>query len=321
MAFLAGDRNATLKDLTVIVEDAIIQTRPLLHPLICTDVPEDGAYTKVPIATNMPFPKKFEGERSSQGKDVTVVQTYNQDTYELTIDLDADLVLNSKAWSFSDLVREATMSAIGFPDYLASQMVINGGTTAGYDGVNFYGSTHKFAKSGSNTIDNTVSKTGSTVPQLWTDVGTCLTKLRTFKDNQGRLINRLTDQGPNQLVIHCPVALEQPFRQLIQGSMIPVPVNVTTSGTAAAPAMENQLKGIANLVPDGYLDVNSATTWYMHYVGAPMRPFVFIENYGLRANVLGFGSEFQINTNKVRIALQQRFVLGYYRFERSVRVA
>lgn len=316
-----GDTNATLKDLTLVVEDTLKETRPKLHPLICGMMQEDGAYTKIPVPAHVAMPRRWEGERSSQGKDVNVVQNYNQDTYELTVDLDSDLIRNAKAYDYAAIVREAVMSAVIFPDYLASQMVINGGTNTAYDGVTFYGSTHTYAKMGSNTIDNTVTRTGATIPNLIADIASCLVKIRTFKDNQGRLLNPLAAQGGGELLIHCPVALQQPFTQLVNGTMVPITVPVTTSGTAAAPISANTLKGIADIYADGYLDANSATAWYMHYVGMPQRPFVFIENYPLEVQLLGLGTEFEINNKVVRFAMKHRFVLGYYRFDRSIKVS
>ena len=94
-----------------------------------------------------------------------------------------------------------------------------------------------------------------------------------------------------------------------------------TSGTTAVGGSNTAFEGIADIYADGYLDGNSATTWYLHYVGMPQRPFVFIQNYEPKVEVLGFGSEHEINTNTVRIALKHRFVLGYYRFDRSIKVA
>lgn len=321
MAITLGDVNATLKDLTLIVEDTVAMTRPQLYPLISSVKSEDGAYTKIPVPANLSMPRLFEGERASQGKLINVVQVYDQATHELTIDLDSDLVRNAKAYDFSDIVREAAMSMVLFPDYLSSLAVIAGSTNNAYDGETFYGNTHLFANMGDNNIDNVVSRTGITVPELASDVSAALTKLRTFLDNQGRLLNPLASEGAGKLLIHCPVALQQPFRQLIHGSMIPIPVPVTSSGTAAAPAANNTLQGIADIYADGYLDTDSATTWYMHYVGMPQRPYVFLENYPIQTTVLGYGSEWEANTNHVRIALKHRFVLGYYRFDRSIKVA
>lgn len=324
MATTRGDINATLKDLTIIAEDTVAMTRPNLYPLICSVQPEEGAYTRVAIPANIPFPRKFEGERDAKGKDINVIQTYNQDTYELSIELDSDLVKNAKAYGFSDLIREVTMSGVLFPDYLASQAVINGNSATlglAYDGNAFYGDTHNFAKMGATNIDNNIAATGQTVTQLATDLGTAITQVRIFKDNQGRLLNQNFAQGSDKLMIHCPVALQQAFNQVIFGSMIPVSAPVTTSGTAAAPVANNVLQGIASVFADGYLDSVSSTAWFLHYVGMPQRPFIFLENYPIQVSVLGFGSEHEIKTNKVMICLKHRFVLGYYRFDRSIRVS
>lgn len=326
-----GNMNAVLKDLTLIVEDEIKQTQQDLHPLICSVIPEEGAYTRVPVAANMPMMSKFEGERSSKGKDVTVVQTYTQDTYELTIDIDSDLLRNAKAYTYSGLVREATMSAKLYPSWVASNAVINGSTSGynGYDGIVFYPvygasttTAHHYAgvTSGPDIV-NSVQSTGVSVTELQADLTSAMTKIRTFQDNAKRLLNPYACQGPNQLLIHCPAALEQKFRQVVHAGTIPMPITSTSTTIVAGAGVENVgWKGTADIYPDGYLDATSASVWYLHYVGMPQKPFVFLENYGLMVDVLGYGSEFEINTKRVRIALKRRFVLGYYRFDRSIRI-
>lgn len=319
MAVIRGDTNATLKDLTVIAETTLAEYKPVLHPRICSGGAEEGAYTKIPISTLPPFPSKLDGERKVFGKDVTVVQEYDQETYGILIGIDADLVRNSKAYNLSDLIAEAALAARMFPDYTLQAAIVANGNA--YDAVAYYGTTHKFAKAGSSTINNTVSRTGATVTALATDLASAMAKLRTFKDNQGKLLNPLVKYGQQNLVIHCPAALEQAFRQVLYGSMIPVAAPVTTSGTAAAPAQNNVLQGIADLIPDGYLDASSETTWYLHYVGLPQKPFVMFENYAPKVEVLGFGSEEEIKNNRVLISIKHRFVLGNYRFDRSIRVA
>lgn len=320
MAASRWDPNAVLKDLTLIVEDTVAINRPALYPLICAMKDADGAYTRIPIADNVAMPRKFEGERNSMGKDVTVVQNYQQGTYELTIDLDADLLKDAKAYDQSDIVREAAMSAVQFPDYLASQMIINGTTQQGYDGLNFYASGHSFAKSGTNTWDNRITATGQTITALGTDLASVIAKLKTIKDSKGRLLNQQAKMGSEDLLIQCPAALEVVFRQLLNLGLLPVSAPVTTSGTAAVTG-NNIWQGQANLFVDGYLDANSTTAWYCHYVSRPQKPFVFLEDYPLQTKVLGLDSEFCVNQNKVRIALKQRFVLGYYRTDRSFRIS
>lgn len=326
MAGTRGDANAVLKDLTLIVEDTLTITRPNLYPLIASVMEAGGDYTRIPIANNVAMPRKFEGERSSQGKDVTVIQTYKQGTYELTIDLDADLLADAKAYDQSDIVREAVMSAVQFPDYLTSQLVINGGTQNGYDNVTFYNaggggppltSGHLFAAAGKNYFANKFTATGQTMTALATDLQTAIGLIKNPKDSTGRLINQQAKYGAQDLLIHCPTALEYPFRQLLNNAFAPVSAPVTTSGTAAVGA-SNVWVGQADLFVDGYLTGNS---WYLHYVSRPSKPFVYIEDYPLQMKVLGLDSEFCTNTNKVRIALKHRFALGYNRTDRSVKAA
>lgn len=321
MAGTRWDPNAVLKDLTLIVEDTVAVTRPNLYPLICSMKEADGAYTRIPIANNVAMPRKFEGERSAQGKDVTVVQTYDQQTYELTIDIDADLLKDGKAYDQSDVVREATMSAVQFPDYLASQLVINGKTNTGYDSQTFYSSSavHSFAAAGANKFKNASANTGQTLTALATDLSTAIAAIKSVKDSTGRLLNQQAKYSAEDLLIQCPVALEYNFRQILHNGFIPVSAPVTTSGTAATTG-SNIWVGQANLFVDGYLDADSANSWYLHYVSRPQRPFVFIEDYGLQTKVLGLDSEFCVNYNKVRIALKHRFVLGYYRTDRSYKI-
>lgn len=318
MALTRGDLNATLKDLTMIVEDTLVQTRPNLVPLICHVAPSDGAYTKIPIPANVPFPKKFEAERSSQGKNVPVIVTYNQETHELTIDLDSDLVKDSKAYGMDSVVREAAMSMMIYPDYLLSTAVAAGTAAASlaYDGNVFYGATHKYANSGTNNISNLVTQTGTTVPALFDDLSSGITALRGFKDNQGRLLNQVAAIGPENFLIQCPLALEQNIRALLNAEIIS---QATKSGiqTVAAAGVTNTLRNSAQYFPDGYLTGN---TWYLHFIGAPQKPYVFFEDYAAQVSVLGMGSEHEINTNTVRIAIKHRFVLGRHRFDRSLKI-
>jgi hypothetical protein len=100
-------------------------------------------------------------------------------------------------------------------------------------------------------------------------------------------------------------------------SMIP---NVQYAGDEVVTGVpiDNSLRGAFKYFPDGYLSGNA---WYLHYVGMPQRPYVFFEDYPIKVDVLGFGSEFEINNNLVRIAIKHRFVIGYHRFDRSIKVA
>jgi len=327
---IIGDTNATLKDLTRIVEAEIMEADDPLYPKICSEVKSaDEAYIKLPIQDKVAFPVAFDGEREAVSTEVAVVQTYSKNTYALTLDYNSDLMRESKAYTFEEKTQEGASSAKIFPSYNLSVNIVEAGTTnLAYDGVPFYSATGHYWPGGPKTIayliNNIVTATGTNVAQLTTDLNTAVTRMRTFVDNAKRLLNPRLRFGADQLIIHCPVALEVPFRQVLFNSLNPIPASVTTSGTAAVTGSgikEIGLNGIATIVADGYLDLTSASAWYLHYVGAPQRPFVYTESYGIQSKALGFGSEFESNTNRVRINLKQRFVEGYYRFDRSIRVA
>lgn len=306
-----GDANAVLKDLHAQFEDTVRQTRPNNVPEICMEVESDGAYEKYAFPTAPAWPRLFVDQRSAQGVDVNAVYQVDNNTYELTLEFKKELLDDARAYNVGQVVREAAMSAVLYPDYLLSQLVANGngGTALAYDGNPFYGDTHLFANAGSTNIDNSLAASGTSLNQLQTDFEAAVAAIRGYKDNQGRLINPVFAEGAEQLVVHCPLAQEMNWRRILNSAWMPV--LSTASG-------ENILRGIAKVIPDGYL---SGSAWFLHYVGMPLRPFVFQNREALSTTVLGPNSEHCQNTGKVRILARQRFRLQYMAFYRSARTA
>ena len=339
---ILGDSNAVLKDLTEIAEAEIMDRKRELYPLVTTDLEAaDQAYVKIPIQTKVAFPTLFDGEEEDTSTEVSAVPEYSMATYALRLGYSADLMRESKAYSMASKTQEGTMSAKMFPSYYFTTSVLtyNGGggsanTASGptaWDGKQFYvaanatGTAQHFWANSKNGIVNSIASTGTTLTALWADLQTAFQKLGTFLDNQGRLLNPQVEFGVNDFVIHCPVALRTAFQQLLHGGFIPISAPVTTQGTAAVtgsgPAtMPAQFGGVADIFADGYLDPVSTTRWYLHYVGMPQRPFVWGQSYGLQGRALGMGTEYETRTNRVAIVLKHRFLLGTYRFDRSIRV-
>lgn len=323
---ILGDSNATLKDLTRIVEAELMGQEQQLYPLICSEPgSEDEAYVKIPIQTRVAWPSLFDGERKQTSTEVNVIASYTKGTYELTLGFDSDLIREAKAYTFADKTQEATISFRDFPSYNLTNNVIVANINA-YDGKAFYANNHKWANVASApTINNTVAATGQTVTALWADLQTAVAQLRTFMDDKGRLLNPRVKFGRKQLLIHCPAALGAAFTQLLNQGFFPMSAPVTTSGTAAVtasgPTTIGEFEGVASLHVDGYLDSHSTTAWYLHYVGMPQKPFLYTESYPLQFKALGFGTEYETMKNQVAIAGKHRWVQGTYRFDRSIRIA
>lgn len=322
---ILGDSNATLKDLTRIVEAELEGEDEMLHPLICSEPStEDEAYVKIPIQTRVAWPSLFDGERKPTSTEVNIIAQYNKGTYELTMEFDSDLVREAKAYTFADKAEEGAISLKDFPSYNLTQNIIVPNINA-YDGKAFYANNHLWANAGGNTINNTVPKTGATITALWNDFQTAFSQMMVFLDDKGRKLNPRLKYGTKDLLIQCPSALGPAFHQMLNQAFMPVTAPVTTSGTAAVsasgPSTISKFAGIASLFVDGYLDAHSPTTWYLHYVGRPQKPFLHTESYPLQFKALGFGTEYESLKNRVAILGKHRWVQGTYRFDRSVRIA
>lgn len=310
--YVSGDPNAVMKDLHAAFEDTINEVRTSVVPDLCMEVESDGAYEKYAFPTAAAWPRVWTDQRTAQGVDVNATYQVDNNEYELTLEFKRSLLEDAKAYKgLEQMVREHAKSAVLYPDYLCSSLVANGNasTSLAYDGNPFYGGTHLFAAAGANNINNSLSASGTSITQLQTDLVAAIAALRTFKDNQGRLINPQLAEGKGQFVVHCPSSLEYTFRQVLNAAWIPV--------TSNAPG-DNIFQGIAGLRADGYL---TGSAWYLHYVGAPIRPFIYQNRMPLELSVLGPDSEYARNHGRCRILARQRFRLAYGAFYRSIKTS
>jgi hypothetical protein len=321
---IIGQTSAVLKDLTLIAEDTVKETRPNLVPLISTKLEAEGqAYVKVPIGANVGFPTKLEEESQEYGKLVGYTQEYNNDTYMLKIGLNADLVKDVKAWDFSGVVREASMKSVKFKDYLASLAIKKGvSSVAMADGASFYTAStdHSYAAQKKNKFKNKLSKTGTSVAALFTDLGTAKAAIRGILDNTGYPVNAVDINGPTDLIVQYPLSYDNNMRAVLNAEMIPQAITTAAgSENVGGASMTNTLRNSAMSFADAYLADSDG--FFLHYVAMPQKPLAWIQDYDVRVDVLGFGTPNEVLDNKVFIVLKQRFVLGYLAYWRSIQVA
>ncbi len=309
MAATIQDSQAIAKDLHARFDAILSEPRDPLHPKICTTVPSDGAYEKYAEITRIPFPKKWTDERAPQGVDVTNTLTVENNTYELTVDIDENLVEDAKAWELNNFVAEVADRAVELPDKLCSALV-EAGATAGSVGINgstFYSTSQAFA-GGANTFSNKLTGTGTTLIQLKTDFYAAVAAMKTWLDNEGGLINRQLKEGKGKLVVQCHPSIANTFDELLTATWGPA-----LTGASG----ENINRDRAEVFADGYL--TDANDWYLHYTGGVTRPFIFQQRRAMRNGILGPGSEFCINTRKIRLWADWRFRLAYMFYYRTVK--
>ena len=324
MGFTSSDPNAVLKSLTNVFDETRKEIKDINWPKYARKQESDGAYEQYAFPTAVPFPREWIDERVPRSVNTNIVYQINNKLYELTMEFAESLLRDARAYNgLADMMAESAAAAVAYPDYLMAQLV-NNSATAGYtayDGQIFFNgsSNHLYAGAGSNYINNTYSASGQTIDCLRNDLVGAFAKLLTFKDDKNKLVNPLLKPDASNLTIVCSAALGPIFRQLLNSAWLPV--SIAGTAASAAPAGDNVIKGMANLVVEPYLDATSATAWYLCYTSVGYRPFVMQEREPLRVKVLGFDSEFCNNTGHVRIMTRQRFAAGYFAFYRAIRVA
>ncbi len=312
MAGITSDPAAIAKDLHSRLDAVLAGPRNPLYPKICKKVESDGAFEKYAEVARIPFPSLWVDQRQPHGMDVLNTLTVNNNHYELTIDIDRDLVQDAKAWQLSDFVAESAMRMKTLPDKLCSALVEAGATSGnvGVNGATFYKTSNSFGAAGNNTFDNLLTGTGVGLIALIADLFTAIAALKAFKDDKGGLLNEDMEDGKSNLLIQCPVALEGVFSQIL---------NTTWNPTLSAASGQNVNMGRAELFVDARLaDVND---WYLHYVGGTSRPFIFQERTPMEVDPpQGPGSPMWINEKKLRLTASWRFRLAYMHYYRSLKV-
>jgi len=313
MSQISGDSLAIAKDLNARFTNIINKPRVPLYTKICETVPSDGAFEKYPMVTQLPFPKQWNDIRTPEGIRVTSVLEVDNLRYSMSVQMDTNLVNDSKAYTLNTIVDQAANRCVEFPDKLSSALVEAGANAGTKDiadpAVAFYATTHQYAGTGGNTISNKLTGTGVTLTTVQTDLFAAMAALKTMKDNEGGLINGDIPVTKENFIIQCHPNMEGVFRQVLNTSWLPL-----LTGASG----ENVLKGTADIFVDGYLtDVND---WYLHCVGMQQRPFIFQEREAMRSKLYTSENSYTHDFNDmIEILVKWRFAFAYAFFFRSIK--
>lgn len=175
--------------------------------------------------------------------------------YEATIEVDRDEYEDDKFGLIAPRIRQLALEAVRYENVFTISNIVSGGSSAGYDGVNFFATTHTEESSG--TQSNNLTGTGVTLAAVRADFIAARAAMRKFKDGKGRVMNIAPD-----LVI-APPELQDIFEQLLNTNLV----------TVGSVAQDNNLKGAADLIIDANL--TDATDWFLLSTNGPMKPFIF----------------------------------------------
>jgi len=250
--FLAG----LFTNFRVIWEDAFLAASSAVdYERYCTIVPSETDTESYNWLGTVPKMSEWIDQRNLQG---LVPSTYSLKNkhYEASIEVDRDTLEDDKYNLIRPRIQQLGQEAARYPAELAVTALVAGGSTACYDGANFFSASH--SEDGSGTQSNTNTGTGTTLAQVRADFISARTAMRRTKDGKARPMNLRPD-----LVI-VPPDLEDVFEQLIHTNMIAL-----SSGTQQS----NVLLNAADIMVDSLLtDLND---WFLLCTRQPIKPLLF----------------------------------------------
>lgn len=323
---IRGDKTTQLKGVAATIQSMPLTIGPSLMPLLCNQIPIDRSFADIVFVNAVPKAMPWRTERVG-GAILTIKQQITAQTYSVAISVNADDYDDDQVDAYKSIIQNAMQSLLLAPDELiTTQIILNGTSINGYDGVAFYGSTHAWPNGEFKTNQsNLVTKSGDDAASIETDFFTARNNMMKWLDDKGRVKNPARDfDGEGTLVVHHPVAISQAVQAVFGITKGGDAFDLQPNTDQTKFARKSQLAGSAIMVPDAYFDANGVTDgMYIHSVKGTgdAKPFAFLDRTPPFVEIFTKGSEYTAINNEVLILGKRRFGLGVLRPERTMKVA
>lgn len=217
--------------------------------------------------------------------------------YEKTFEVRLDDIESDNLGIYRSQVSALAQNVITQDDNLIASLLVNGDSTACYDGQNFFSNSHPTA---SGTQDNLLAGTLS-AETLFSGI----TAMRKFTRYNGDKINIF----PNTLVI--PPDLEKTAIELMDSA-------VQVKDSASSDYM-NYFKGrINNIIVTPFL--TDANDWYLVALNQTAKPFIKIvkQGYPKMKNSRPDG-DMAFLRNAIMFSAEQKMVIDYYAWQTAIK--
>lgn len=230
-------------------------------------------YERIPLTTSVatfswlgaiPKFREWVGQRYVHGLAQRAYQLTVKD-YELTIGIDRNTLDDNVFAEKNMVVRGMAEEAINLPRDLIINLLINGHTSAAYDGQNFFDTDHPLDPTGAAGSQSNYQSSGFALTRA--NFITARARIRGFQAENGRVFG-----GRGRFVLVVPAALEQTAIDIVGVDMIAI----------AGGVQRNTLLNAASIIVVPELDATSTTAWYLFEVGGMPPPFILIERQAPR---------------------------------------
>lgn len=285
---------ATLRGLTAKFDLAMEQASPF-YPTLCTQVQSQGADEKYGFLGAMPGMREWLDDRIFHGLRAADYTLVNKE-WETSVRIEKNDIDDDRLNMYGPVLENLGAEAAHHPDELLLTLIVNGESTACFDGQYFFDTDHSWGDSGSQSNDLTSAAASGTTPteaEFRTAYHAARSAMLGFKNDKGKLFIRPTVRPFTNLLLLVPPQLEEVANQAINKTFVSAgetnivldkPTIVATSG------------------------LTDATKFYLFNLSQPLKPFIFQARRPLQRVMKGMDDrEFK----DVKFMADARYNLGY----------
>ena len=301
MSLDTGKAVAKLRGLTKKFDTAVAASTPF-YPQLCTETFSDGANEECGILGGMPGIREWVGDRAF--KQLRAARfTIDNKVWESSVAIDKDDINDDRLGMYGPVLSDLGAEAMYHPDELLFALMVAGKSAPCMDGQYFYDTDHTWGDSGTQDNDLTATAATGTTPtaaEFRTAFHAARRKLASYKNDQGKLLNRPTVKGYSHLMV-----IVNPDLEVIANEALVAPVNAS---------------GATNIVLNPPVIVASefvtdATEMYLHNLEGSVKSFVFQKREALTREMKGSDD---LEFKDVKFMTKARYNVGYLAWWKTV---
>lgn len=316
MAIETAKTNAVKRGITATFRQAAASASPI-YPKMAQTNPSAGANEEYVISGSQPGMREFVGDRVFNQLTSARFTIANKH-FESSVEIDRTDFDDDRIGMYSNAIGELGEEAACHPDELLFDLIKNGASTACYDGQYFFDSDHLWRDSGalSNKITHTVGSLSAVTPmEAKASVRAGISRMKTFKKDNGKFWYRPNVVRMSDFVIVCPLALEDSLDDAFEQKQS---LEIVSSSFGAT---TNHFREKPTILACPYLNATetngSDAKFYLFYVGGRYKPFVWQPRQKIRTEVLGLNS---IKNKYIEFMTEARYNFGYFMWQYAIEI-
>ena len=300
MALDTEKATVKLRTLTQRFDNRLKSATPF-YPQISTIIQSDGFDESYGMLGSMPGIREWLGDR--QFKELRAgTFTITNKHWENSLLIKKTDLADDRMGLYGPLMEDLAIEAAYHPDELFFTALVNGETTACFDGQYFFDTDHSWGDSGTQDNDLTYAAATSTVPTAAEFRGAfhaARAGMLKFKNDQGKLLNRPVSTGLTNLLCVVNPDFEVIAKEALTAQILSNNSNVVVD----AP----------RIVSSAYL--TDSSKMYLFNLDGALKPFVFQAREPISRQMKGLDD---IETKDVKFMTESRYNVGYLAWWKAV---